>query len=82
MRIVKLAKNFAFGKIEKILVPSQTGLNRIALYSGSAGGCAFRHIAYEAELCAKEQRVRDNLRAHWRPGKCGFAAYYGGKAEG
>lgn len=61
VRIVKLAKNYAFGKIEEILAPSPDRREQDCPVFRQCGGCAFRHIAYEAELCAKERRVRDAL---------------------
>ena len=61
VRIVKLAKNFAFGKIEKILASSPDRIEQDCPVFRQCGGCAFRHIAYEAELRAKERRVRDAL---------------------
>lgn len=61
VKFLKVAKNYAFAKIEEIITPS---LDRIAadcpVYR-KCGGCALRHISYDAELQAKEQRVRDCL---------------------
>ena len=62
VRIVKVQKNFAFGIIDKLLQPSPDRVeDRCPVYK-KCGGCAFRHISYEAELRHKAQFVEDNLR--------------------
>ncbi|MFR8002269.1 MAG: 23S rRNA (uracil(1939)-C(5))-methyltransferase RlmD [Hydrogeniiclostridium sp.] len=59
VRIVKTAKTYAFGRLEEILIPSQDRVEPGCLVSTQCGGCVFRHISYEAELKAKEERVRE-----------------------
>lgn len=61
VRILKTAKTYAFGKIERILAPSQDRTPVDCSQFLRCGGCAFRHISYEAELRAKEQRVHDAM---------------------
>lgn len=59
IRILKVAKTHAFGKIERILNPSPARIEADCPQFAQCGGCVFRHIRYEEELRAKEQRVRD-----------------------
>ena len=59
VRILKVAKTHAFGKIERILSPSPARIEPDCPQFAQCGGCVFRHIRYEEELRAKEQRVRD-----------------------
>ena len=61
VKILKTAKTYAFGKIEKILKPSPARIPVDCPQFSKCGGCVFRHIRYEEELAAKEQRVRDAL---------------------
>lgn len=61
VRIVKVLKTYAFGRIEEILSPSPDRVEPDCPISRRCGGCVFRHIRYEAELRAKEQRVRDTI---------------------
>lgn len=61
VRIVKTAKNYAFGKIEELLQPSPDRTIPDCMVSGKCGGCVFRHISYEAELRFKQKRVTDAL---------------------
>ena len=61
-RIVKVQKSHAFGRVEELLIPSpdRTGERDCAAF-GRCGGCAWRHISYEAECRYKQQWVRDTL---------------------
>jgi 23S rRNA (uracil1939-C5)-methyltransferase len=61
VRILKIKSNYLIGKIEKILSPSA---DRIALdcpVYNKCGGCAFRHVSYDAELKIKQKHVSDCL---------------------
>lgn len=61
-RIVKVQKNHAFGRVEDLLSPSpdRAGARDCGVF-GRCGGCAWRHITYEAECRYKHQWVRDTL---------------------
>ena len=61
-RIVKVQKNHAFGRVEELLTPSpdRTGERDCGVF-GRCGGCAWRHITYEAECRYKHQWVSDTL---------------------
>lgn len=69
-RLVKVQKRYAYGKIERLLVPSPDRVPDpgCPVY-GRCGGCAWRHIRYEAECRYKRRQVDD---AFERVG--GFAA--------
>lgn len=61
VKILKVAKAYAYGKLEKILTPSPDRIPADCPQFARCGGCTFRHISYEAELRAKQQRVQDAL---------------------
>lgn len=61
VRIVKVLKSYAFGRLEELLIPSKDRTEPDCNVSAQCGGCVYRHITYKAELAAKEQRVRDAL---------------------
>ena len=61
VKILKVAKNYAFGKAERILTPSADRIGSDCAVSEKCGGCLFRHISYEAELRYKQKRVYDSL---------------------
>ena len=62
VRIVKVLKNLAYSRLEKILRPSPDRVEPDCPAAGQCGGCVFRHISYEAEQRIKRQRVADALR--------------------
>ena len=59
--IIQVAKNYAVGKISKLLSPSPDRCEVDCPVFSLCGGCEFRHVSYEAELRYKEQRVRDAI---------------------
>ena len=61
VKILKVAKSYAYGKIEKIISASKDRIPTDCPQFMRCGGCTFRHISYEAELGAKQQRVQDAL---------------------
>lgn len=62
VRIVKTAKNHAFGKIENIACSGAGRQASDCPISAYCGGCSFRHILYNTELIAKQGFVQDALR--------------------
>lgn len=61
VKILKTAKTYAFGKLEKLLSPSPDRIPVDCPQFSHCGGCVYRHISYEAELRSKQQRVQDAL---------------------
>ncbi len=60
-RIVKINKNFAFGRVEEIITPSPSReKNKCPVYN-RCGGCSLRHISYEEELMVKSRWVSQNI---------------------
>ena len=57
--IIKAKSNYAIGKIQSVLHPSEDRTPSDCSVFPRCGGCVFRHITYEAELRHKEQRVKD-----------------------
>ncbi len=61
VRIVKVQKTYAFGKVDEILIPSPDRITPTCSVGEKCGGCVYCHISYDAELRAKEQRVKDAI---------------------
>ncbi len=61
VRIVKLTKNVAYARLEKLIVPSGARIRPACPVADKCGGCCYQHITYEEELRAKEKKVRDAL---------------------
>ena len=61
LRITKVMKTCAAGKIVEIRTPSPERARPECPHFGKCGGCAFGHMSYGEELWAKRQRVQDAL---------------------
>ena len=61
VRLVKVLKNYAFGRIEEIVTPSPHRIPADCPAFGKCGGCDFRHLTYEEELWLKARRVHDAM---------------------
>lgn len=59
VRILKVKKTYAFGKIEEIITPSQSRIEPDCPHFSKCGGCVWRHISYDEECKIKQQRVID-----------------------
>ena len=59
--IIKVKKNYAVGKIHKIIKASPDRIDVDCEADSQCGGCAYRHISYEAELREKKQVVTDAM---------------------
>jgi len=66
-RVVKTAKSYCYAIAERLTAPSPLRGAPLCPVYGKCGGCALRHLTYEAELAIKEDWVRQDLR---RIGKC------------
>ena len=61
VKVVKVLKNLAYGRLEKLLSPSPDRIVPDCPVFAQCGGCCYRHISYEAELKIKWNKVRDAL---------------------
>lgn len=61
IRIVKVNKKMAFGRVESIVISSRDRIEPACPVAGKCGGCCYQHISYEAELRAKFKKVDDAL---------------------
>lgn len=57
--IIKTKKNYAVGKIKNILKAAPSRIAPDCEVFSRCGGCAFRHLHYNAECEMKHQRVKD-----------------------
>ena len=62
VRVLKVKKTYAFGKIEKILTPAPSRITPDCPHFSRCGGCVWRHISYEEECLLKWQKVCDAVR--------------------
>ena len=59
--IIKVKKNYAVARIHQIVTPSPDRVKPDCPVFQQCGGCAWRHITYEAECRLKEKTVADAL---------------------
>ncbi|MBQ8306402.1 MAG: 23S rRNA (uracil(1939)-C(5))-methyltransferase RlmD [Blautia sp.] len=61
VRIVKAKKNYAYGRLEKILEGSPWRQEPVCPVARQCGGCQLQSMKYEEQLRFKEKKVRDHL---------------------
>jgi 23S rRNA (uracil1939-C5)-methyltransferase len=59
VRIVKVAKNYAYGKLLDIVESSKHRAEPVCSIYRNCGGCQMQHVSYEGQLEFKTQRVKD-----------------------
>ena len=60
-RILKVKKNYAYAKVEKLLEASLYRITPLCPVAGKCGGCQLQHLSYEKELAWKEDRIAQSL---------------------
>ncbi len=61
-KAIKVKKSYAIGKAMEIITPSDDRIDNDCEAFKSCGGCAFRHISYEAECRLKENKVYESVK--------------------
>ncbi len=62
VKIVEEKKNYAVGKLTRLVKSSTVRRTPPCPHFGSCGGCPWQHIEYWAQLVAKEKSITDALR--------------------
>ncbi len=60
-RLLKVKKNYGYGKIERIITPSPDRVDPKCPVAGKCGGCSLQFLSYPAQLKYKEKKVFDCL---------------------
>lgn len=61
IRVVRVKKNYAYGRLEKVLVPSPFRVEPMCGFHKQCGGCQIQAMAYERQLEFKASKVKNNL---------------------
>lgn len=61
IKIVKVLKNYAFGKLLRIIEPAPGRVEPSCGVVKRCGGCQLQHMSYETQLQYKTQQVKDAL---------------------
>ncbi|WP_032122545.1 23S rRNA (uracil(1939)-C(5))-methyltransferase RlmD [Clostridium amazonitimonense] len=59
IKVIKVNKNYAFGKLIEIINPSNGRVEPICSIYNRCGGCNIQHMDYECQLDFKTNRVKD-----------------------
>lgn len=59
VKIVKVLKNYSYGKLLEVLIPSPYRVNPPCSVVKRCGGCQLQHMNYEGQLKHKTQLVKD-----------------------
>jgi tRNA/tmRNA/rRNA uracil-C5-methylase (TrmA/RlmC/RlmD family) len=59
VEITDVKKNFARGKLVRVLTPSPERATPVCPYFGTCGGCQYQHLSYETQLALKQKQVAD-----------------------
>lgn len=59
VKVIKVNKNFAYGKLIEIIESSKNRVNPICGIYKRCGGCRIQHMTYKGQLDFKWQRVKD-----------------------
>lgn len=61
IRVTRVKKNYAYGRLEKVLTPSPFRIDPKCAFHKQCGGCQIQSMSYEKQLEFKDARVRNNL---------------------
>ncbi len=61
LELVEVKKNFARGRLVRVVRPSPHRVEPRCRYFGACGGCQYQHLAYEEQLRLKHRQLRDLL---------------------
>ncbi len=61
VRITKLKKNYGYGRLEELLIPSEDRVTPRCELHRRCGGCQLQALSYEKQLEYKQQKIRNNL---------------------
>lgn len=61
VRLIKVKKTYAYGRLEKIVVPSPHRVEPECEIADKCGGCQLQHMSYEHQMEFKQKKVVDCL---------------------
>ena len=61
VKVIKIKKNYGFGRVERILKPSTNRANPLCSIADRCGGCQLQHIDYATQLAYKQEKVQAAL---------------------
>ena len=62
VKLTKLKKNYAFGRLMKVITPGPDRVEPLCPIAAKCGGCSMMQLSYEKQLELKSKRVTDVLK--------------------
>ena len=62
LKILKVNKNFGFGKVLEVLEPAEDRVEPVCPAFGKCGGCNLQHLSYPAQLLYKREKVYEAIK--------------------
>lgn len=62
VKVLKVKKRFGYGKILRIIKPSESRIEPLCKIASQCGGCQFQNLNYEAQLEFKRDKVEQALK--------------------
>lgn len=62
IKIIKVKRNYGYGKLIKIINPSPYRINPLCENFGKCGGCNLLHLSYDEQLNIKSKFIQTNLK--------------------
>ena len=60
-RIIKVAKNYAIGRMMEIINQSPDRVDPVCSYAARCGGCELQHLSYEKQIAFKQNQIKNCL---------------------
>lgn len=61
IRVTRVKKNYAYARLEKVLIPSPFRVDAKCMFHKQCGGCQIQAMSYKRQLEFKERKVRNNF---------------------
>lgn len=61
VRVSHVARNYARGRIERLVEPGPDRVEPPCPYFGSCGGCDWQHLEYQSQVAAKVEMLRESF---------------------
>ena len=61
VKVIKAKKNYGYGRVVEIVKPSKDRVQPVCPVARQCGGCQIQHLAYDAQLAYKENKIKNCL---------------------
>lgn len=61
IKVIKAKKNYGYGRLLEVIKPSKDRVEPVCPVARQCGGCQIQHLAYDAQLVYKENKIKNCL---------------------